>query len=688
MPPKKRKLDEEPPKKKMTAKEKRELMERARQSMMKDAEAKGIKSTAKRRRISSSTVDKQSSSSSTTATSPLRKSTSTATNTRRESSSSVPTRKSKDIKQEKRIPISARKSRKQKLKEGRERATAWNAGLGKKSTAKVKEEKTEEEEDIEDDESMDNAGVEADNKEEQKAEDEHKEDAPPPPVESPEREERAVGSSENLSTKNKKQSQFEGRARAAAWAKEDKRTKTVDSSTKETQPSYGNSNYIPEETRKRPVLETPPHVISPMENRAKRTEIKEEITNQHFDTTNAVIEGANEELIGGEHEEHDIKSFSYVKVLRNILLLLGGLGLTGATLAFLNYDHDFEFNLSIAKDLMPRVVRGRGIGPPCFLDSAEVDSTSARHDIPKSLLEKGIKSCQGDPIPCPDLAACSGGYLRSCLDHRHFEVSEGMDDCVLTKSTLELIDKLESSLANLTVEHICDSDGSDLAVDVGGIAPMFRTENITDFPQDDHTIVLVLSYAVRTSSLRLDQTSDGEIILGLSDDYVTSRLPYPFDCWIKMVALNLISFLWNQVIVHLFWFLINVIKFVATTTMKYPLASFAAFCFLWIIRTVRLARRSRRRVRMDAVKVREVAYDKLQHQAQEYAVLHLRDEVAHELYPSSKKQRAYIIKEVWPRVISDVKQDNRISKSCVLMQGKPRDVWTWVAPKTPKRKIS
>jgi hypothetical protein len=59
------------------------------------------------------------------------------------------------------------------------------------------------------------------------------------------------------------------------------------------------------------------------------------------------------------------------------------------------------------------------------------------------------------------------------------------------------------------------------------------------------------------------------------------------------------------------------------------------------------------------------------------------------LFPDSKKQRMYIQKQVWPRVVPDLLQDNRVRKSTKVMEGNPRDVWQWVAaPLSAKKKTT
>ena len=66
-----------------------------------------------------------------------------------------------------------------------------------------------------------------------------------------------------------------------------------------------------------------------------------------------------------------------------------------------------------------------------------------------------------------------------------------------------------------------------------------------------------------------------------------------------------------------------------------------------------------------------------------HIVLHIRDGIAMQLYPHSRKERQSLINEIWPKIVNMVQYDTRVRKTKKMVDGKPRDVWQWVAVETP-----
>ena len=119
-------------------------------------------------------------------------------------------------------------------------------------------------------------------------------------------------------------------------------------------------------------------------------------------------------------------------------------------------------------------------------------------------------------------------------------------------------------------------------------------------------------------------------------------------------------------------------------SMAYPWVSLVCLIVLLALRRYRQRKAEYQVLLADVANVRHLAYQKLMADSLEHVVLHLRDEVALDLYPTSKSERSYLILKVWPRVVADVRLDNRVHKTNQLLQGKPRDVWQWVA--TPNKR--
>ena len=75
--------------------------------------------------------------------------------------------------------------------------------------------------------------------------------------------------------------------------------------------------------------------------------------------------------------------------------------------------------------------------------------------------------------------------------------------------------------------------------------------------------------------------------------------------------------------------------------------------------------------------VKEEAYDRLAHcdGSGGYAALHLRDDVGHAMYPSNQRERLFMFQHVWPRVIIEVRADNRVRKFRKAADGKQLEHW-------------
>ena len=303
--------------------------------------------------------------------------------------------------------------------------------------------------------------------------------------------------------------------------------------------------------------------------------------------------------------------------------------------------------------------------PPCFISNPfEEDQVFEKCD-----------RAVGE-IYCPDGGVCSRGQLKSCVDP-FYEVSERRDECVVSGATNETLAKVEALLAEWTVKHTCSLAGCAHAINnPENRAPFFDVALVKeeiDVPES--LLSLSDSFVILSGS--------GESMIGLTDDYLDNRLVVPLWCYFGLLLFSTFEFVVSSFVVIGTW----VTAFALNITMTYPLASVACFLTLWAIFAIRNRRRNSKQLRQDVVTARELTYGKLvENVSMEHFVIHLRDEVAMELYPASKSKRAYVINKVWPRVVVDVKHDNRVLKSTKMWQGTPRDAWQWTASTTPGKK--
>ena len=129
------------------------------------------------------------------------------------------------------------------------------------------------------------------------------------------------------------------------------------------------------------------------------------------------------------------------------------------------------------------------------------------------------------------------------------------------------------------------------------------------------------------------------------------------------------------------WF----IKQNASFAMEYPIAFAITVIVLYATYWIYATNRHRAYTRKMVSKSRTIAYDKLvyesEHGSNTYAILHLREDVAQTLYPDSLKKRKEFMKNVWPRVVTELKNDVRIQQCQKTVGGVALECWMWLGNK-------
>ena len=328
-----------------------------------------------------------------------------------------------------------------------------------------------------------------------------------------------------------------------------------------------------------------------------------------------------------------------------------------------------------------------GVDRPCFIDSADPfqedyfegeESPFECENRWADVEESPHPSCNEalDPIPCPEFGECCGGYLQSCTSAIR-EPSESLDECVLTAAAKASLSDVEASLVKWTIQHYCTPDGCEFAKETFGEALLFPSSVLVEqgMAVDHHLL--------EESGMVVTSWEDNELMVGLSDDYVKNQLDFPLGCWLALCLLSAAT-LGIEVARSS---LASITGSLWSLTLAHPIASFLSLITLWLIRVYRRRRSRREALRRDTAKVKHMAYEELMSDSLEHVVLHIRDGVAHDLHPNSSKDRQHIIKKVWPRVVADIRSDNRVLKTNTIIQGHPRDVWQWVATPSKGRRV-
>ena len=357
--------------------------------------------------------------------------------------------------------------------------------------------------------------------------------------------------------------------------------------------------------------------------------------------------------------------------------------------------------------------------PRCFLDNRGGFGTI----IPPPLLpDPSKRSCLDpeQPAACPPNGVCRGGVLLGCVATEGLlRVSDGEDSCVPTLLGEAVLDAVALALTGLTVERTCGtlcSRGWMCSVPGGGMkataaatgstgalveAPYaFRADALVEFinrgqvadadadtdadaeaksgveSTEDGTGVGVSKDSISALAHYFESQSvlyipgDGDdssgAILGLTSSYVHSSLPIPPTCFIRILLWEATNFL---------------LAVVARFVTSHPLIAAAIALLAAVAAKVRRRRKARTRLLSEVPRVRELAYDRLAlfDDGLGYASLHLRDEIAHDLYPSSPRDLRYLCERVWPCVVAEIRRDNRIRKGWRDVGGRKLEWWEWIS---------
>jgi len=295
--------------------------------------------------------------------------------------------------------------------------------------------------------------------------------------------------------------------------------------------------------------------------------------------------------------------------------------------------------------------------PPCFTDTKLVYDENGE-----------ITSVCPDGAPCPTGGVCENGVLVDCTSS-FYHVSENKGGCILSKDTNETLSTMMTILEEWTVEKKCQ------LLSYGKAMPLFEYSEVQLVnPVELATNPLDLS--ILETEFLVEQRENG-IYLGLK------KAPkLPFTCLIgSLIKSSFENF--GGFLLSCFFALIVLI---GSCFEAYPIASLVVLVIALIVRRIQKYRNYRSKLKQDIAQVREMTYNLLQEAPESHVVLHVRDEISMDLYPSSRSQRQYLAKEVWPRVVPDIYGDNRVRKSSKVIEGKPRDVWQWVAAASAKKR--
>mmetsp|Transcript_3495 Transcript_3495/g.6613 ORF Transcript_3495/g.6613 Transcript_3495/m.6613 type:complete len:723 (+) Transcript_3495:63-2231(+) len=310
-----------------------------------------------------------------------------------------------------------------------------------------------------------------------------------------------------------------------------------------------------------------------------------------------------------------------------------------------------------------------------------------------------------NPVDCPPFGRCEGGKLVDCRlediswnGTPFYEPSETGDKCIPSSSASQAMMHLNKTLIDLSVEYVCRS-----YIGLGPICRVPLEEISADGSITFHsqTVAEILNFTYGEMNVLLKQIEDNQDIVqhekdygdtvvrvvGLSQEYIDTKLTLPLPCYLRILAWD-----FSRIISTFVYGVLKVFfTLIWSITVSKPIATFSLGAVMYLIFWVYHKRSKVVGLRKESSKIQNIAYDKLIMDCNEgegYAALHLRDEIAHELYPEQCSARTRFNSVVWPRVVVLIRSDNRVIKTRKTIGGKSLEWWEWVADSSRKSRRS
>jgi len=316
-----------------------------------------------------------------------------------------------------------------------------------------------------------------------------------------------------------------------------------------------------------------------------------------------------------------------------------------------------------AMTVMQSIVSKEQHANPCYIDDYEFSEEE------KKVKQKTASFCDKslDRIPCPDQGLCADGVLHVCLDANKTPSVDG-SECVWDNKAKESFAATEALLTNWTIQNYCKLSGAKFAQKSRSKAVVFPLTKV----QEE---VEVIQEMISESKDFIFEENNDELVIGFSDSYVDSKFVLPSSCWITLAILEMINFFAGSTLRAF----VNIFSWAFEFAYAYPIIALSSILFIMTALYIQRRRKEQKELAENVVLVRDMAFQHMSANTSAHVVLHLRDAIAMEMHPMSRKGRSYIILKVWPRVVADIRHDNRVLKTNRQVEGKPRDVWQWVA---------
>ena len=355
-----------------------------------------------------------------------------------------------------------------------------------------------------------------------------------------------------------------------------------------------------------------------------------------------------------------------------------------------------DLSISSTSALLP--VEPENIIPPiCFKSTIDVPDDD-NIELPPNLHALGITSCRSDidALSCPNGGICFGGYLQTCVPADILAVSAKHDACELTERGNEVLVEIKEKLIQLTLEQTCgclvtssstqntsycllekvrtinleENDEGNLELP---LPIMFDIESFCEAINIPYYVISSMTSYWENNDVLLKQNPKATsryTSIGLSPSFLQSKLPIPMFCYMNILLTSMLSFFLST----LYIIASTMFKYFFHFSKIYPIPTIV-LVFTWGLCTgIRNKRRKNHGLRKKTREIREMAYKKLKLRGEKkYGEKHLRDDIAHELYPDSLNLRRKFMADIWPRVLVEVRCDSRVRRG--LSNG--MEWWEW-----------
>jgi hypothetical protein len=270
---------------------------------------------------------------------------------------------------------------------------------------------------------------------------------------------------------------------------------------------------------------------------------------------------------------------------------------------------------------------------------------------------------KGRGTPCPTGGICGFGEFSGC--GRYYKQVGSKHLCALTKQGKTILDALANQISEQSKQHeSCDPDNRPIFY----YADLQKLDSAT-LPLESESLIKFLE-----GNEFMVQHSDNHLVVGLPTDHPANQLP--FSCYVERFA--------HQSLEAIGTGLWSTVCYIGTTAWSlgsaYPWYSAVGFLVVVLFVLVQRKRAARASFTLEVANVRDMAYGKLvEEPGRAHVLVHIRDEIARDLHPNSRKGQEHIIVKVWPKVVKTLKRDTRVKKSTKMIDGHIRDLWQWNA---------